>query len=204
MIALSVRTNFPEVQSALDALLADLRTKALAAAINKTVDKAKTEMVRRIIAEFAIRAADVRSKLNVRRASAKGAVIEAVLEAFASRPGGRALNVIRFMERAVTLAEARRRAKGGTLRDLRFRIKRGGPLKSIPGAFVATANRGTFVARRVGRARYPIEAVQTIDIPSMFQTRRINAAVVARIEREFPVEFARASAVFLARFNASR
>src|SRR5512143_478247 len=204
MIALLVKTNFPDVQAALMRLQVDLRAKALAAALNKTADKGRTEMVRRITSEFAIKAGDVRGRVSVSRASARAGILSAVIEAFASRPGGRSMNVIRFLEQVVTLAEARRRAKGGTLRELRFRIKRAGGLKTIPGAFVVTAHGGTFVARRVGRARYPIEAVQTIDVPSMFQARRINEAVLARIQREFPVEFDRAARLFVDRFNAGR
>lgn len=201
MIIISVKHNFPEVQRRLKQLHADIRDKAIAAALNKTADKAKTAMVRSITDEYAIKASEVRPRLNVRRASARNLQVTAVLEALPGSRRGRAMNVIHFMERSVTLAEARRRAKGGTLNQLRFKFRRKGGKKIIPGAFVVTTNRGTFIARRVGKQRLPIESVQVIDVPQMFNTKRINVRVVQVIEREFPVEFDRAARHFMERFR---
>jgi hypothetical protein len=204
VIQISIKHNFPEVQRALQRLHADVRDKVMTAALNKTADKAKTEMTRSITDEFAIKASEVRSRLSVRRASAKGNGLNmiAVLEALPGSRRGRAMNVIHFLERSVSLTEARRRQKSGTLNQLRFKFKKRGGLKTIPGAFVVTANRGTFVARRIGKERMPIESVQVIDVPQMFNTKRINARVLRRIEHEFPVEFERAARVFTERFNA--
>jgi hypothetical protein len=203
VISISITHNFPDVQRRLRALHADLRDRVTVAALNKTADKARTEMVRGITTEFNIKAAEVRPRVAVRRASAKGSNLRVVaaIEALPGSRRGRAMNVIHFLEKSVSLAEARRRQKSGTLNQLRFKFKRTGGMKTIPGAFVLTANRGTFVARRLGKARTPIEAVQVIDVPQMFNTQRINKRVLDRIRQEFPIEFDRAARVALERFN---
>ena len=57
---------------------------------------------------------------------------------------------------------------------------------------------------REGRARLPIKALQTIDVPSMFNTRRINAKVIAFIKAKLPTIFDNEARYFTERFNASR
>ncbi len=165
-----------------------LGDRAAAMALNKTASKARTEMTRAITSEYNLRASEVRARLRILRAR-RGRLV-AQLDPFAGGRPGRSMNVIRFLERKVTLAEARRRRRSGTQNVLRFRIKRRGGVKIIPGAFIG--NRGRTVFRRVGRTRLPIEPVQTIDVPQMFNARRINVRVIARIRRELPVEMERA------------
>lgn len=190
MIEIDIRTNFPGVAEALRSAERGLAEKALARALNRTVEQGRTQMVRQIAAEFSVSSSTVRARLVIRpaRATAGRVRLEASLAA-PEKAGRRSINVIAFAERAVTLAEARRRAKAGTLSQLRFRIKRGGGWKTIPGAFIG--NRGRTVFRRTGKARLPIEAVSTIDIPQMFNARRINEAVRAVMLSRFPDVFAR-------------
>lgn len=178
----------------------EMADKVLAAALNKTAEKARTEVTRAVTAEYNIKSSQVRNALELRRASARAGKLQAVIEIFGSRNRrGRALNVIHFLERKVTLAEGRRRAKRGALRDLHFKFKRGGGLKPINGAFIG--NLGRTVFRRVGKSRLPIEPVQVIDVPQMFGSRKISNRVRERIEREFPVEIKRAMNYFLMRFS---
>lgn len=190
MIGLNIKSDIDKIAKRFGDLGRDMKTKAIAPALNKTVAKGRTEMARAITSEFAIKAADVRPRLNVRRASNRGGGLVAVLEAFASGRKGRSLNLIRFMERKVSLAEARRRGRKGTLKQLGFQIKKSGGMKQIKSAFIGNNGRTVFV--REGDSRLPIKALQTIDVPQMFNTRRINARVVKRIQKEFPIEFERA------------
>lgn len=190
---LSIKSDFRAVQAMLDQLPGKVQAQVIPAALNKTADKAKTEMVRQITSEFNLSAAEVRGRLKIKRASRKLGIFEVVLDPFAGSRKGRSMNLIRFVEKSVSLAEARRRKKGGTLSQLRFQIKKQAGKKTIQGAFIATNRKtgGTAVFQRVGDGK-AIKPVQTIDVPSMFNTKRINAAVIEKIRRELGVEFERA------------
>jgi hypothetical protein len=198
MISILVGTNgIKEALRALDRLRSDLRERAMVAALNKTADKARVEMRRAITDEFDLKARDVTPRLAVRGASFKGKVnLTAILEALPGSKRGRSMNVIKFLRRPVSLAQAR---KG---KQLGFRFKRGGPIKQIPGAFVGNDGRTVFI-REAGAGRLPIRAVQVIDVQQMFNTRRINSRVVRRIETEWLIEFERAAKNLIERFNSA-
>lgn len=192
MIQLSIKTDFKDVQRKLAALDAEVQKRVVPAALNKVVSKARTEMTRQITSEFNIKAADVRDRLRLIRAKRDMSKWYATLDPFASSRRGRSLNLIRFVERSVTLAEGRRRQKSGTANQLRFQIKKNGAKQVITGAFIANKGRTVFV--RTGDKRLPIKALSTIDVPQMFNTKRVASAVVDRIRREMAVEFDRAIA----------
>lgn len=210
MIAINVDVRGVEaVRQRLNVLQADLRDRAMAAAINKVAVKANTEISRAVVAEFAISSREVRNSVFVRRASAKRpGLVEAVLSIFgSSRRRGRSLNVSHFLEKAVTMAEAKRRARknmlygigrgGRLLPVLGFKFKKGGGVKHIEGAFVGNKGRTVFV--RVGKGRLPIVPVQMIGVSQMFTTERVRARVMARIDRELVVEVDRAVKMVMAR-----
>lgn len=187
----------------------ELRGRALGAALNKTAAKGKTEVDRAIRAEYVISAERVRNSVSVRPASADRNVLEAVIDIFGSaKRKGRSLNVIHFMERKVSAAETRRRAKrkelfvvgrgGRMLPILRFVFRRGSGPKTIEGAFIG--NKGRTIFRRVGQGRLPIEPVQVIDVPAMFRSKKVTSRVLERINREFPIELDRAVKAAIARY----
>jgi hypothetical protein len=186
MIKIDVR-GVDSVKKTLERIQRDLRDKALSMALNKAGAKARTEMTRAITSEFAISQADVRPRLSLSKANRGKLVV--VLDPYASKRRGRSLNLIRFVEKKVTLAERRRRQKSGN-NEIGFRIKRKGGMKFIAGAFIA--NKGRTVFKRVGKERLPIQALSTIDVPQMFSTRRIQARVLARIRKEMGIEVERA------------
>lgn len=196
MLKVDVRHNIDQVLREVGTVQRNIRDRAIGAALNKTIAKCKTEATRAITDEYMLQAGQVRPALDITKASARLGNFVAIITPFGSRSRrGRSLNLIHFVERKVTLAEARRRAKRGTLKQIGFRIKRKGGTKQLPGIFIA--NKGRTVFRRRGKARLPIEPVQTIDVPGMFSARRINARVVTVAEREFPIEFARALKAFV-------
>jgi hypothetical protein len=188
---MSIKTDFPAVQRQLAALQKDVATQALARAVNRTIEQAKTSMSREIRQEFNIAAAKVNAALRINRASFRNGLftIEASLES--PRKRGRSLNLINF--------SARQTARGVTVKVLN-----NGGRKLIPSAFITSANGGTAVFKRVGKSRYPIKALQTVDVASMFNTKRINSKVVQFIRDKFPEVFEREAKFYLARFNASR
>ncbi len=195
----SITTNFPDVQRSIERLHEGVRGAALTSAINKTLDQAKTAMVRGITAEFNVKAAYVRERLRVVRASKKGGLfsIEGSLRGGSDRK--RSANIIGFVERSVSLAQAKRRRKDGTLNQLFVKVKRIGSSKPLKGAFIG--NKGRTVFRRTGKARLPIEPVQVIDVGQMFNTRRINAVVVATLKAKFAAVFEREARFYTNRFN---
>jgi hypothetical protein len=176
---------------------------AAARALNAVTAQGRTQMARQISREFRITVSQARQRLEIRKASAKGADrLVAILEA-STRGKGRSMNLIHFVERKVTLAQARRRRAageggqhrlrhGGTVQQalqLRFQIKRTGGPKMKPGAFIANQGRTVFI--REGRNRKPIKALSTIDVPSMFNARRINEVVRRLMRERFPDVFKR-------------
>ena len=208
MISLSIKTDFKNVQQSLDRLSTDLQKRVVPAALNKVIAKAKTEMKQQITSEFNLKSSEVADRLRIIKAGRELAKWVAVLDPFASKKRGRSLNVIHFLENKTTLAEAKRRMAGGTGNQLHFKIKRVGGKKIIDGAFIG--NKGRTVFARVhgttmaSRSRYSgtkhaeqLKALSTIDVPSMFNTKRIQSKVLARIEKELQVEFDRAIAAAL-------
>jgi hypothetical protein len=200
---ISIKVDTSRVQAMLSDLKASVQDSVVRQALGKAADKGRTEMQRTIVREYNLTASQVRPQLKVNKI---GGRLQAEIQALPAKPGRRSRNVILFLERKVSLAEAARRRKAGTLNQLRFTFRRGRPGQQIPGAFVATANRGTFVARRVpgtvapSRSKYAgtkhaeaIEAVHVIDVPQMFNARRVLAEVKAKIEGEYlPQEIERA------------
>ena len=190
MVTLSIKSDFQQVNRQLSALSNAVQTRVIPAALNKTGAKAKAEMTRAITDEFNIKAAEVRGRLRVSRATRNVRNWEVVLDPFASSRKGRSLNLIHFLEKKVSLAEGRRRRKAGTISQLQFQIKRVGGKKIIQDAFIGNKGRTVFV--REGKQRLPIVAKNTIDVPQMFNTRRISARVLAKIRQELPIEIQRA------------
>lgn len=216
MVNIVIKQNFPDVQRQVDQLHDDIRNQALVRAINRTIEPARPDMAREISREFNVSVTRAKDTLVIKRGSFRqGRLrIEASLESKSRR--GRSLNLINFVEKSVTLAQAAKRRKAGEggsyvlghgtvvskALELRFKIKRGGPWKVIPGAFVANQGRTVFV--REGEKRLPIKALQTIDIAQMFNTKRINARVREAMLGRFPGIFEHEARFYTERFNARR
>lgn len=189
MVQLTITTNFPEVQKRLAGLQKDVASRALSSAVNRTLAQGQTAMSRGIREEFNLSAAKVREKLQVRRASFQAGrfAIEGVL--FSRTPGGkrRAINLINF--------GARETAQGLTVKIK----KSGGRVLASRKGFIG--NKGRTAFKRVGQKRVPIAPLQTIDVPQMFNTKRINQAVVRKIREVFPRVLEREIAFALSRFG---
>ena len=212
-ITISIKTEFADVQRQLNALPDKLRDRVLARSINASMTQGRTEMARRISSEFRVKVSDVKERLTISRATTRdsGAVISASLAA-RNRAKGRSMNLIHFVEQVVTVAAARKRMKAGeggtqTLRSggkvrkalqVRFQIKRAGGQKMIKGAFIGNKGRTVFI--RAGKERFPINELNTIDVPNMFNTQRINEVVVAVMRERFTANAQRELLAALAGF----
>lgn len=188
--------GIPELKKKLESLTGPQMKSAMSMAINKTAAKGQSEITRAITERYQIKASEVRNSMSLR--SSKSGTLEAEISIFGStKKRGRSLNMIHFVEKKVTLAEARKRAKKGTLNQLRFSVIKGTGLKTITGdpalkngAFIG--NKGRTVFMRTGKDRLPIKAVQVIGVGQMFNFKPINARVKKKIEEEFAVEMNRA------------
>ena len=201
---ISMRNNFPAIARQLEAMPDWIGNVAVTRAMNTCVEAGRTAMAKQISQEFMISSSKAKQRLVVYRAHAKGGQMrfQATLEA-TRRGQGRSMNIIAFVERSVTMAQARKRMRGGeggthTLKhgtkvrqalELRFQIKRGGGKKMIKGAFIGNKGRTVFI--RDGKERKPIHAVNTIDIPQMFNAQRINTVVRRVMIERFPTAFKR-------------
>jgi hypothetical protein len=196
-----------EVRLMLSRLPEELRDKANAMAINKAIDKARTEMKRQITAVYNLKAAEVSGGLKISKASAKANVVSGSLfpTSLAGSKQGRAMNVIHFWEKSVTNADIKRRKKSDTLNELYFKFKKIGGKKNIPAdgdkSKVFIGNKGRTVFRRTGKKRTPIEPVQVIGLPQMFNTAKLNQAVLDKAATDLLVETQRAVDEMLRRLN---
>lgn len=183
MIKITVKADLNAVRDHLRKLEKGVREKAIAAALNRTAEMAKTAAARDITSAFNLPAQYVKGRIKIRRASARSGVLEVTL----SSPGKRSANLIRYAERRVTLAEGRRRAKQGR-HGVYVKIRRKGTWQLVKGAFIA--NQGRTVFRRIGKERLPIESLQAIDVPqAMFSD--IGVANLKRaVARVFPQRMA--------------
>lgn len=186
---LSIKTNFAQVQRSLDQLSDDIALKATVSGTNKTVAQAKTAMSREIRKEFNLSAAKVAEKLFITKAklSAGRFRVEASLLS-QTKSGQRSINVINF--------QARQTATGVSIK-----VKRTGARKVVKGAFLG--NKGRTVFKRQGATRLPIQPVQVIDVPQMFNTYKVKAAVIRFIEAKAPSIFEREIRFYVDRFNRS-
>lgn len=192
-IVINVRTNFPEVVAKLNQVSEQISSRVMVRALNATITQGKTEMARDISKEFRINVGEAKSRLDITPASSKGGVYKFEASLQATKKGkGRSMNVIAFV---TTLP---RRSKKGKLSQVKFQIRRSGGKKSITGAFVGNKGRTLFI--REGKARLPIKAVSTIDIPQMFNTKRINTLVQKVMLEKFEANINRQLRVVLEGF----
>lgn len=191
----------------LRALPKELHGQAIGPALNRTAEKARAEIARALPQEYAVKAAEVRSAISLRKAS--GEKLSAVVEIFGSaKKRGRSLNLIHFLAAVQSAGKAyrtrgargNRKALAALDSQIGFLIKKAGGLKKIEGAFIG--NKGRTIFRRIGKARLPIEPLQVIGFSQMFASRRMSSRVMAKINADLPVEIERAIARVLARSGA--
>jgi len=201
---ISVRLQgIAEVQARLSTLSSGMQAKVIGPAINKVAEKARAEIARAIPETYAVKPAEVRS--SIRLSKARSGSLQATIEIFGSaRKVGRSLNLIHFLAAAqiagkavkVRGARANKKQLAALQNQLGFLIKRGGGLKTIPGAFVGNKGRTIFI--RTGKARLPIEPVQVIGFSQMFASNRIRDRILAKIKADLVIEVDRSIARLMA------
>lgn len=186
---ISIRNNFPKVAAQLDRMAKDVGDKAMVRALNETARQGRTAMARQISKEFRVKVGQAKDRLDVDYAKAKGGGIRFSASLRATRATkGRGMNLIHFV-----VGGEPARSKKGNLAQLKFQIKRAGGRKSIKGAFVAVNRKtgGKAVFIREGKSRMPIKTLTTVDIPQMFNTRRVNSVIRTVMQQRFEINFQR-------------
>ncbi len=167
------------------------RNKALAEALNRTAIRGKDEVKKGVTERYTVKASEVNGSMTTRKASQNR--LESEIRVFGnSRKFGRSLNVIRFMETSVTLAQAKKRLKLGTLNQLHFKFLKGSDKKIIPGAFIG--NKGRTVFERTGDKRLPIKPVLVVGVGQMLMHRNVHKTVLGRINKILKEELDKAMA----------
>lgn len=208
---LKISTDFSSVTRSIGTLMSDIEREGTRLGINRTLQRAKTEAARAITSEFAIKSNEAKAQLKVTSISRKagGFVLQGSLEAFGRRGGRSSRNVMLFGAKPAP-GRDRKQVRFPTPQGWRTRtvavgggvsvkIKKTGPRKVIEGAFIG--NRGRTVFIREGQARLPIKAVETIDLPQMFNTQTVNRRLLKRVAEILDVEVQRGIALATARFS---
>lgn len=191
MLTVNVKAEFGQVFKALDGLGSDVKGKVIARTLNRIGAQTKTQATREISREFNIKSSKVRQRIVVRKAFARTRLTVEVL--VTARGGKRSINVINFG------------AKQSKKRGVTVKVKRAGSRKPLKVAFIGNKGRTVFsrVNPKTGAVskRLPIFPVQAIDVPQMFNTRRISRSLLDNVRLKFPVEFNRQLQFALSRFN---
>lgn len=191
------------VKAALAKLSERESDKAMQMAINKTAQKARSEVNRAILERYAIKADEVRNSIALRQANKRQRAMVAEISIFGSqRKRGRSLNMIHFLSVLSNQVKTRgsrvkRKEVGDLAGQLGFTITKSGGVKKIPGAFVG--NKGRTVFRRVGDARKPIEPVPVVGVGQMFNFKGISTRVMQKIDADLLVEINRAVAFMVSK-----
>lgn len=186
MMQVTVLWDTREVERKLNAIKAGLGDRAITSAINKVAAQAKTQMSKAIREDYNISAALVNERLRLRKATRSGVATFTAILIGNPETGGRrrSMNLVHFLEKSTSLAEARKRGKAGTLAQLHFKIRKTGGKAIVRGAFIGNQGRTVFI--REGAGRLPIKAVRTIGVPQMFSTRKNIGKIKVWIGDNFP------------------
>lgn len=188
-----VRNGWADLGKQIDALSDTVRNKVVPRTLNKVVEGARGQMATTISATYNITKREANQNLRTDKASAKAGKFFMEARVYApSRKKGRGFNVVRFIQ-------GRRIVGGRGKAQLRLQIIRGKGTM-IKGAFLANDGKTVFVrtgegkremtkGRYAGKMREPIEAKTTVDIPQMFNARRVTREVIAYMNRRAPVVF---------------
>jgi hypothetical protein len=180
VLGISVRSNAQEVIAEIDGITGGGQRKAIARALNSAGDTARIEASRAIRAAYKLKVATINGAFSFQRASTDNLAVTVQVR-------GYPLSLAGF---------SARQTKRGVTVDIK------GTRKLIPGAFIQRlkTNKGDeyeVVFIRQGRARYPIKALKTVDVPGLFAKDDVQVVVDDAAYREFAVELQRQIALML-------
>jgi hypothetical protein len=142
--------------------------KAIARAINRSTEAARTEMSKGIREEYYIRHQDIASVTGITKANAARKSISARIR-------------LRGTKRELMLFRVSPKSEEARPKVLKVAVKKGG-LKKLPGAFIRRGSKSgnPHVLRRVGKTRYPIHIKYGPSVPQMADNPKITSAIEER------------------------
>lgn len=176
MIGVSVQQTAEQFLASAEGLRGALRTRALVQALNRAAGGVKTDASSEIRKTYRVKKATVDKAFRTQVATPSS--LTAIV-----RVRGRPLSLAGFKPRT------NKRGRGVSVN-----VK--GTRKVIRGAFLRTLKTKDeedyeIVFVRKGKARYPLKALKTVDVPGLFIMRDINAAVTRGVQGRFEKEFRR-------------
>jgi hypothetical protein len=182
MSGINVRQTAREFLATVDDLKSREMPRAISMALNRAADGVRVDASREIRTRYKIKVATVNKAFSIQRATPS-----------------RLVSMIRVRGRPLSLGgfSARQVRKGVTVN-----VK--GTRKLITHAFVRTLRTNDddtyeVVFMRVGKTRYPLKALKTVDIPGLFVLEDINAKVRALAFDRFETELRSAVRAITAR-----
>lgn len=210
MFSLNVKLDVKEQVARLNKLRDTLGDEVIADTLNRTMQGARTQMTDNIVRTYNIKASRVRLKLELVKASRARARFTAALLGNNRGNKGRSLNMKEFLTTATSKIEKKRSrlawAFGGRVVPvLQFQVLRGGGAKQIEGAFIIKGAKfkGSPVFIRDDRPGnwHGIRPLQTIDVPQMFEAKKVQIPVQNWIGENFARIFEQRANYWLSKYR---
>lgn len=185
MLGISVRSNTREIVAEIDGLTRGEQRKAISRALNRAADGVVTDASSEIRKTYRIKKATVDAAF-----SRKSATPDSLSVLIAAK--GRPLSLAGF--------SARQTKKGVTVNVKGVRklvFSKGGNASFIQRLKTKKGDEYEVVFARVGKTRYPIQALKTVDVPGLFTKDDVQAVVNAKAFERFEVELRRQLAYIL-------
>ena len=144
--------------------------KAIAAAINRSAESAKTEAGRKAVENYNVLARDVKNTIHIQKASANARQILSVISSSGPR-----IPLIKFKVRPGGITSR-------TSPIIKVAVLKGGGVKAMPKAFITKGKSSGIVnvLQRQTKERYPIHIKYGPAIPEMIGAEKVKKFVESR------------------------
>lgn len=180
--ALDIRLDMSQADHATRDILADISPKgkhaAIARAMNKTLTGLRTDIVRAVRDRFNIKAKEIRSRIAIKRATARQKNPNARLTV----RRGRRMPLSTFAPRpSKPVSMGGRRPKKG----VSFKVLTHGPRRVLPGSFLQKTRHGINILKRVGPEREPVHIKYGASFMSVLQAAGTEADLQSKTDLRF-------------------
>ena len=216
MLRMNARVNAGDALRMLDNLKQGIKNRIASQAINRVAKDAKAKAAADIYTEFNLPKGRINERIRVGLTKASANVIQATVSVPEAGGKYRALHLtdltgtkdLRYSSGRIgniTLRAARRDRKGAvtTKGGVQYTMLRGKKNQLLPQAFIAPGkNSGkliVFQRANLNDRKSKLKAVYRIDVPQMFNTKRLRATLIPFIQGKLVAEVTRLMRLELAR-----